>query len=494
MSGESNNNDYKDWVERLTKLAGSLGFNEVRVRWKLEGFRNRAKAARFRAGEQTEHIRYKHKICESCGRLNDGEAKECVKCGAPLAGQRWHMLQRLGLSLPAILSISSLLGTAMVIIYGRLLLAAEPGDGIWSFSVTTLFRFGGNWAPAVLAGHEYWRLVTSIFLHAGLWHIGFNLLALSMLGPTIEELFGRGRMLFFFMLTGVIASLGSALSGSIWSLVVTGTFAMAGGGVSIGASGAILGLIGIGAGWGQRDGTTLGKQTRNKMLLWCVYTLIFGFFIGADNVAHIVGFISGGLIGLLVPPNTLARRPRVPLIVTQAIVGAGFALTGIVLCLLPPRSPGQSLLDRRLELARGERTMERETAELCRRFEESSDLDFAWHEMPAIPIIGHTEGQRRATLESLCESQRYSNELCQRYVEGGLERVFADQPQMLTIVDYSPERRRSFDRIYTERCGAPAVELRDTRGVAPREADLDGAVEAAPSDGGVDGALQDGGS
>jgi rhomboid protease GluP len=314
-----------DWVDSLTKVAGALGFNEVRVRWKLEGLRKRFRAAQFRAGEQVEHVRYEHKICPSCGRLNDRDADRCVRCEAPLGAHGWHVLQRLGLSLPSILSVSSLLGAAIVIVYGRLLIEVGAGQGILSLDVLTLVRFGGNWPPAVLVHGEWWRLGTAIFLHSGLWHVGFNLLALSMVGPAIEEIFGRGRMLCFFMLTGLLASLGSTLVG---------------GGVSIGASGAVLGLIGLAAGWGHRDGTTIGKQLRGRMITWLVYTMIFGFFIGADHTAHLVGFISGGLIGLVTPPKTLERTQRVPVVVVQSVFGVATALLFITLCLIPPQTAG----------------------------------------------------------------------------------------------------------------------------------------------------------
>ena len=66
---------------------------------------------------------------------------------------------------------------------------------------------------------------------------------------------------------------------------------------SICAWGAVMGLCGVAAGWGQREGTTAGREIRNMMLKWAAYTVLFGFFIGADNAAHAAGFVSGGVIG-----------------------------------------------------------------------------------------------------------------------------------------------------------------------------------------------------
>lgn len=335
MNQKGRDRDDEDWVDRTTALAGKLGFNEIRVRWKLEGVRKRLAGVRFRATEQAGHVRYEHKICTSCGRLNAGDAEQCVRCEEPLGGHRWHMFQRLGLSLPFGLNLSALLGLAMIAVYGRLIWATD-GEGILSFSVATLVHFGGNWTPAVLGFGELWRLGTSIFLHAGLWHLGFNLYALTIVGPTIEEVFGRGRMLLFFMVTGLVASLASTV---------------AGGGVSIGASGALMGLIGLAAGWGHRDGTSIGREIRNRMVRWSLLVVVFGIFIGADNVAHVAGFLAGGVIGLAFPPEVLARSSRPTVIVVQYGLGAAAAILSVVLCLLPPSSRADELLRAQLEAA-----------------------------------------------------------------------------------------------------------------------------------------------
>jgi rhomboid protease GluP len=132
-----------------------------------------------------------------------------------------------------------------------------------------------------------------VFLHIGLIHLAFNLLALAQIGPAIEDVFGRGRMLFLFMFTGIVG------------FVTCQAINMPA--VSAGASGAIMGLTGAAAGWGQRDGTSVGKGVRNQMLKWAAYTMIFGLLVHANNVAHAGGFLSGGILGLLMPPRWLRR-------------------------------------------------------------------------------------------------------------------------------------------------------------------------------------------
>jgi rhomboid protease GluP len=121
-----------------------------------------------------------------------------------------------------------------------------------------------------------------------LLHIFFNLFALMQVGPVIEQVFGRGRMLFIFMVTGILGNIGSEVVMNV---------------LAIGASGAIMGLIGAAAGWGHRDGTYMGINIRNQMVKWTVYTVIFGMFMHADNAAHIAGFVSGALFGYFYKPH-----------------------------------------------------------------------------------------------------------------------------------------------------------------------------------------------
>jgi membrane associated rhomboid family serine protease len=314
----------RDWTERVARIAGALGFNETRVRWKLQIWRGKWTRTRRRTDQTRRHITYAHKVCPRCGQLNDQDERACTSCGQALAGRRMEVLHRLGLSVPRVVSVSGLLGLALVLVYARLIAAEWPHAGILSVSAKTLVLHGGHWTPAVQQG-QYWRWLTCVFLHAGLWHIGFNLFALSQIGPAVEEVFGRGRMLLLFIVTGLCGSVGSYL----WGMD----------GVGIGASGAVMGLCGVAAGWGHRDGTGVGRAIRGMMLKWAVYTVLFGFFIGADNAAHVAGFVSGGVIGYALHPMMLRRTQRRGVAVLQGLLGGGATLAAVVLCLFPPALP-----------------------------------------------------------------------------------------------------------------------------------------------------------
>jgi membrane associated rhomboid family serine protease len=400
----------RDWVDRVADLAAAVGMNRVQVRWKLERLRQRLASDRERATRRVDHIRYQHKTCPRCGRVNDRSDTHCSGCGTPLGARAFQILARIGLSAPALLSMSSLIGVALIAIYGRMLHAEGGLGGILAFQVDTLFRFGGHWPPAVWAG-EWWRLGTAVFIHASLWHIGFNLVALSQVGPVIEELFGRSRMLLLFLVTGVLASIGSAL----WGLV----------GVSIGASGAIMGLCGVAAGWGQREGTTVGRNARNLMLKWALYTVVFGFFIGADNGAHVSGFIAGFVFGLVIRPQLLRRTTLPAVQVAETALGAGAALTLVVLVLLPVHSP----LEASFAALPGADEWDDEAGddlvqtqayydgmrEIC-GLEANGDLEraqAAWQRR-----FGPTPGMDTKFLPQYCASLRTQQEQCRRLLGG----------------------------------------------------------------------------
>jgi rhomboid protease GluP len=222
-------------------------------------------------------------------------------------------------------SISTMLGMAMVIAYLRLMIT-KPGSGYLSVDSDVLVYLGAYYLPALQAG-QFWRNATAIFLHIGLLHLGFNMLALAQIGPAVEETFGRARMLLLFMVTGV--------AGFAACQVLDMSA------VSAGASGAIMGLTGAAAGWGQRDGTSVGRDVRNQMLKWAAYTMIFGFFVHANNTAHVAGFVMGGVLGYFIPARWLRRgRMRGSDMVIGALAFAMFAVS-VALVLHPPSSSDQ---------------------------------------------------------------------------------------------------------------------------------------------------------
>ena len=142
--------------------------------------------------------------------------------------------------------------------------------------------------------NQWWRLVTAMFLHLGLLHIGMNMWCLVDLGPEVESLFNTTKFIVLYLVTGVA---GYVLS-LVWSPL----------GTSAGASGAIMGLIGILIGASFHHGH-LGKEYRSQLWRWVIYIAIFGLFFAVDNAAHFGGLIAGLALGYFVPEGEPATRP-----------------------------------------------------------------------------------------------------------------------------------------------------------------------------------------
>ena len=280
-----------DLIETIVRLASTVGLNGTRTRWKLLAWQKALQHWQVRKRGELSHASYHHAICPQCGQVQDRHERRCVKCGAVIGARLWQVLSRFGLVVPAAISVSTLLGMVLAVAYLRLMLA-RPGSGYFSVPSDDLIYLGAYYLPALRAG-QWWRHATGVLLHIGLIHLAFNMVALAQIGPAIEDVFGRGRMLLLFMVTGIV---GFATCQAIDMP-----------GVSAGASGAIMGLIGAAAGWGQRDGTSVGKGIRNQMLKWAAYTMIFGVMVHANNIAHAGGFFSGAILGIVMPPRWLRR-------------------------------------------------------------------------------------------------------------------------------------------------------------------------------------------
>lgn len=160
---------------------------------------------------------------------------------------------------------------------------------------------GAMYAPLVLEGGEYFRLLTSIFMHFGIDHIMNNMLILFIMGDNLERALGHVKYLIFYLLCGVGANIASMLINlKDYRLVV-----------SAGASGAIFGVVG-----GLLYAVAVNKghledlSTRQLVVL-IVCTLYFGFTsTGVDNAAHIAGLVLGIVFGILMYRRPKRRRNR----------------------------------------------------------------------------------------------------------------------------------------------------------------------------------------
>ena len=157
------------------------------------------------------------------------------------------------------------------------------GEG--SLHIQTLVDFGASYPPFIRNG-EYYRLITSGFLHIGFMHLLFNNYALYIIGPQVENFFGRIKFLTIYFGSIFIASLMSMLFFE---------------GVSAGASGAIFGLLGAILYFGYHYRVYLGNALRSQIIPLIILNLLIGFSIESINdAAHIGGLIGGVIVAALV--------------------------------------------------------------------------------------------------------------------------------------------------------------------------------------------------
>jgi rhomboid protease GluP len=152
-----------------------------------------------------------------------------------------------------------------------------------------LLAWGGNHLPATI--DQPWRLLTAMFLHAGVIHLAFNLWALWNVGSIAERFYGNTQFALIYLLSG--------LFGSLASLYFAAKVA-----VSVGASGAIFGVVGalLAAVLHKRDKlpAPLVASMRSSLLAFVGYSLFLGFTSGVvDNAAHLGGLVSGFVLAFI---------------------------------------------------------------------------------------------------------------------------------------------------------------------------------------------------
>ncbi|GAB3523866.1 rhomboid family intramembrane serine protease [Emticicia fontis] len=164
------------------------------------------------------------------------------------------------------------------------ILMAISGANIMQPSSESLLNWGANFKPLTLGG-QWWRILTSCFIHIGIFHLLMNMYALAYIGILLEPLLGKTRFITAYLLTGITASMTS-----LWWHDIT---------ISAGASGAIFGMYGV---FLALLTTNFIEPSQRKSLLasvsvFVIYNLIFGLRGGVDNAAHIGGLVGGIIIG-----------------------------------------------------------------------------------------------------------------------------------------------------------------------------------------------------
>lgn len=169
--------------------------------------------------------------------------------------------------------VTYLLIAVNVIIYFASVLVGSYNEILSKFAIS---------APLIRGG-QYYRLLTGCFLHGNIFHLAFNCYALYVIGTQMESYLGKVKYLIIYLFSGI--------SGALFSMIFGSSNAL-----SIGASGAIFGLMGSMVYFGFHYRVFLGNVIKSQIIPLIVLNLAIGFLSnGIDNAAHVGGLVGGML-------------------------------------------------------------------------------------------------------------------------------------------------------------------------------------------------------
>jgi len=286
-------------LEAVFRLGDAVGVRGARWEWKKQNWR-RLLDERVSGWENLERgVRARTRMCPECRTLVPRGDRTCGSCGASLRGVPGGGPGRLlRLLFPSVRPATTILITANVAISVLILVTwgtSERPSGLLGFLSPpgAAFYVFGEKLPLALMQGEFWRLVTANYLHGGLPHLLMNCFVLTSLGPLVEDAFGSRKFFVIYTVCGVFSMTASMLLTPHYS---------------VGASGALFGLMGFGIVYGRFRGGSTGRLVAQHLMQWALYGVLMLFMPGIDNVAHAGGFVAGAALGLVVSPGEPRTR------------------------------------------------------------------------------------------------------------------------------------------------------------------------------------------
>lgn len=258
-------------------------------------------------------------LCPNCRKLISADEPRCPHCGTSRPGAWWknNVLTR-GFRTP-----DRLIRTIICVNIGMYLLSLALNPRTAGFSLNPLTSFSPGSQSLVLLGatgtipierlHRWWSLVSATYLHGGILHILFNMVAFWQLAPLIIREYGMYRLIIIYTLSGVLGYLLSFLAG------VT---------LTIGASASLCGLIGAALYFGRTRGGIYGSAVYKQIGGWAIGIFIFGLLVpGINNWGHGGGIVAGAALGFLLGYQERKREN----VVHKLLAGGCMAVTVVVL-------------------------------------------------------------------------------------------------------------------------------------------------------------------
>ena len=230
-------------------------------------------------------------LCPNCRKLISADESRCPHCGIARPGSWWknNAWTRFFVSADQLIKAIVFLNLGMYVIS----LLFYPWSSGFSLNPLSLFSpsnksllvLGATGTIPIDRFHRWWSLVTANYLHGGIFHILFNMIALSQIAPLVIREYGAHRMVILYTLSGVIGFWVSYLAGVAFT---------------IGASAAVCGLIGASLYYGKSRGGIYGKAIYKQIGAWALGLFIFGLLVpGINNWGHGGGIVAGAILGFL---------------------------------------------------------------------------------------------------------------------------------------------------------------------------------------------------
>jgi membrane associated rhomboid family serine protease len=291
--------------------------------------------------------------CPRCNALNGVDFDRCIRCGAALSAiaagaerLRGRIEGRRLVATAVLLGMTTLVFAAQLrdwLSFGDLPILG-PSPGTRDPYRLSLIRFGALFAAPrelIALPIEPWRLLSAVFVHGSLLHFLMNMLSLANLARVVEPAIGSARLAVAYVVTGIAGFAASAL----WRVVVMNDVVF-----TVGASGAVFGVMGLILGWLIRRRDPRWKQFAVQAVF---YVVVLGMFPMINNAAHVGGLLAGVLFGLVYARAARPRRWTEPLVNAAAVISLAACVASLVLAQRSPlwRKIDEQATDRTAALA-----------------------------------------------------------------------------------------------------------------------------------------------
>ena len=233
--------------------------------------------------------RRKSILCPHCSKLISVAEQTCPHCGISRPGARWKnipvtrgLLQSDQLIKTIIYANVGMYLISLLMNPTRMGLSANPFMFL-SPSNGALLLLGSTGTIPIDQGHRWWTLVSANYLHGGILHIVFNMIALYQIGPLVLREYGANRLIGLYTLGGIFGFLVSYFAGVR---------------LTLGASAAVCSLIGASLYYGKSRGGAYGQAIYKQIGGWVLVLFLFGFMVpGINNWGHGGGIVGGIILG-----------------------------------------------------------------------------------------------------------------------------------------------------------------------------------------------------